>query len=915
MKDDERLREALLELETLRDREAQRLRETRALLAAVEALNTSTDVDEGLEALLASSRASLNCDGVVLFEASGDDLTLRLPASSEPAVWTAPGLLTRSRRIINLQGIQGLWQPPPPALAAWRSLLTVPLIDGETRMVLAAHDVQPGKFTSADAELIGRLATIAGQAILRRSLERRNAFLATVIDRSPTSVTIAEVSDEMPLIYLNDAFVDLSGYTREEMLDRNCRFLTAEAPDAPGRIAIRKAVARRGSGTFVLRNRRKDGTEFWNQLQLFPIENQDGTATHMVATQTDVTDRVRAEEERDEARRRLESALAATSEAFLILGREGHVRFSNDPFQALLDIAWLERNVPVPHTIAARLLDRPLETMPERVIEAFNEPVSHEFTARDGRQFLLRAQPIPDGGAVITASDITRLKVNERALRQRLAAIERSEDGIAIGDAEGRIVDANPSLAALWGIEEGTVALGRKWTSFYEPASIDVTLRDQSQYRSTGALRGEAEIETAAGRRTHEVSLSLVPDVGSILVVRDVTDRLHDQVERDEMRRRLDRGQMQERLHQVSAGLAHDFNNLLSAILGSAALLETTPELSEAGRAALVRIQTAAGRAAELIDGLLDLGSREKSAETIDLKKVLASTVDLARGGAPSSAQLSFVAPKEPLFLQASQTDVLQVAMNLVVNAIDALGGMPGEVRVTLTHPATRDSHQEPTAGKLQAGRTYAAIAIEDTGTGMSAETVARVFEPYFTTKGNTGTGLGLAIVASIVADTGGCIDVDSAVGRGTKITVWWPTDLPVAADGSTERPRSDRTDLPLLILDDAPEVAAALAVVLSEAGFEVAETDDPEFAIETISEDPAGWGCLITDYDMPKLTGGDVVERLSIVAPDLPVIVVSALARRLTDPRLARASNVLQKPVPNDTLISAVREATGGAA
>jgi FixJ family two-component response regulator len=120
------------------------------------------------------------------------------------------------------------------------------------------------------------------------------------------------------------------------------------------------------------------------------------------------------------------------------------------------------------------------------------------------------------------------------------------------------------------------------------------------------------------------------------------------------------------------------------------------------------------------------------------------------------------------------------------------------------------------------------------------------------------------------------------------------------------------RAHLPVLVLDDVAEVAASHAATLARAGFEVAELDDPALALEAVAEDPDGWGCLVSDYDMPGLTGGDLIERLEDLAPGLPVVVVSALARRLTDRRLARAGAVLQKPLSADRLVAAVRDATG---
>jgi len=112
------------------------------------------------------------------------------------------------------------------------------------------------------------------------------------------------------------------------------------------------------------------------------------------------------------------------------------------------------------------------------------------------------------------------------------------------------------------------------------------------------------------------------------------------------------------------------------------------------------------------------------------------------------------------------------------------------------------------------------------------------------------------------------------------------------------------------MVVDDQVEVAAAIAADLTAAGFEVAETSDPEAALEAILEDSASWGAVITDYDMPKLTGGDLVARLSKDVPDLPVIVVSALAKRIADVRVRAAAAVLSKPVIADKLIAEIHSA-----
>ena len=911
MNEDERLREALHEIDALRRREAERSRESDAILSALEAMTATDGAAAGIEALLQSIQGSIDCAFVALFDCLDGTLILRNPsdASLSGIAWVAPGLTTRRRRIVDLTTVSGLWETPPPFLAQWRSMLSVPLSDGDSTMVLAAFSDERAVFDRSDADLLHRLATVASQAIIQRALEQRSAFLATVIDRSPVSVAIANVQEDMPLVYVNDAFVKMTGYSRDEALGNNCRFLTDEPPHSDVRERIRKTVKDRTDGTFLVRNRRKSGEEFWNDLRLFPIRDENGVVRQMVATQSDATVRVNAEMDRDNARRRLEAALSATSEGFLVLGQAGKVRFANAEFIDLFgeDIASPNQRLS-PESIA-KLLGAPNIATADNPFEYLMQPFSREIRAQRGRQVLLRGRPIREGGVVLAATDITQTKVNERILRQRLAAIEMSQDGIAIGDPEGRVLHANPSLVALWGLDGESSGLGRKWSSFYDTATQDRFQAESSDFKRTGVWRGEVSTDHGDRSRTHDVSLSRVPDVGTVLLVRDVTDRIAEEEDRSRLRSQLDRAQMQEHLNQVSAGLAHDFNNLLSAILGSATLIDGLDDVPKTAKKAVQRINTAAERAADLVDGFLDLGLRERSAEMIDLGRMLVTTVDLAKGGAPANVMLTTSLPPEPVIVEASQTDLLQIVMNLVVNGIDALDGQPGEVRVSLSPPAKIDADANYVAGTVLAGAHYAAISIEDTGKGMDKATIGKMLDPYFTTKGNEGTGLGLAIVLSMLSNNACVMRLSTSIGAGSQFTVYWPVDQDLIVP-PVARERVSRVGLPIMVLDDQPEVAEAIAADLANAGFEVAETSDPETALEAITEDPNAWACLITDYDMPELTGGDIVARLAVDAPEVPVIVVSALARRLSDQRVKSASAVLSKPVKAARLIQAVNGA-----
>ncbi|MEM6388462.1 MAG: response regulator, partial [Pseudomonadota bacterium] len=203
--------------------------------------------------------------------------------------------------------------------------------------------------------------------------------------------------------------------------------------------------------------------------------------------------------------------------------------------------------------------------------------------------------------------------------------------------------------------------------------------------------------------------------------------------------------------------------------------------------------------------------------------------------------------------------------------------------------------------GGISSGSDYVKLTVGDDGSGMNAETAANVFNPYFTTKGRQGTGLGLATAALQVQSVGGGIEVETSVGEGTRVTLYWPmAKLDMAAPELGKADGNDLTGMTILVVDDDPSVSAVVTSFLEALGAEIACCEDPRDAAAAIAEDPDGWAALITDYDMPHLNGGALVANIRSHAPDLPVFVVTALAKRLSDPRLGpdQVAGIFPKPI-----------------
>lgn len=915
MSQNERLREALLEIEVLRDRERRNLQETQALLDILKVTTAGGALRPALRRALQHCAEVIGADTVMIARMGGSGL--HIEAATDPSLEGAevsgpPAFFSKARTVLDtrrVKSLEGFGQR-----ISQRSLVVAPdLTEADKPLALIGLQAAPQHFTKAHLEFLRRVTQLTSHATRNLELSAQNALLAAVIGGSSSSFAIADARDEtLPLIFVNKAFEQLTGYTAEDVVGRNCRLLSAEAPDSAERRRLRQTVARRAGGRFLLRNRRADGAMFWNDLTLFPVRDANGEVAQMVATQTDATERVAAEAEARIAGERLQSVLDHTQDAFLMIEADQTIAFANDATRRLFPSNALNWRIgsSFDDNWKAYLAGFPKSFGP--VAEELRAPdltalVSQREGQRvnlpDGRQILVRAEWAEEDAIVVSATDTTAIRNTERLFKQRAAAVDNAVDGIAILDGDGRMTYANGALAQLLGRENAALLLGRKWEVFYTRAAND----DQLQAEA----RQDAEVlkHTRADGSVflHEVSRTEVDRVGQVLVVRDITAALRNRHRLAEMGKQIEDARRREVISDLAAGLAHDFNNVLSAISGSATLIQNSRCESADTRQHAARIVKAGGTAARLVNRMLDLGQTDNDASVFDLRGILGEVQALADVHMAAATRFVVDPGQEALKVHANDSDVALAILNLAINASDALPGGEGAVSIELSREVPFEG-RTPLLGRPVA-QTYGCISVRDTGVGIASDVLPNILKSFYTTKGRRGTGAGLAMVGAIVTRLGGLIYVDSALGEGTQVDVLIPLISDVS-DNPAHAP-SDLQGKAILVLDDQCEVAEVIASYLETCGAEVSVLTDPRLAVETILEDPQDWAALITDYDMAGFSGGDVVEAIVAQAPDVPIFVVTALARRLSDPRITERSvrSVFAKPVDLGQLAKALAE------
>jgi signal transduction histidine kinase len=272
------------------------------------------------------------------------------------------------------------------------------------------------------------------------------------------------------------------------------------------------------------------------------------------------------------------------------------------------------------------------------------------------------------------------------------------------------------------------------------------------------------------------------------VLLRDVSAQMRAQAERDALESRVQEQQKRESLSVLAGGLAHDFNNLLAGIVGNADLLALQIPPSTGMGSHIGAIILGAQRAADLVGKMLAYaGERHGSMETIDLDALMVEMLDLLRASAARHCTVQYHGHQAVIVADATQ--VRQVAMNLIINAAEAVEENTGILTVSIgTDRLSAWKLADMTFGADAAPGIYAFLEVRDNGPGMDPETLSRIFNPFFTTK-HSGHGLGLAAVQGIVRGHHGALHVDSTPGKGSRFCVWFPVAQQPSGSSSPRNP------------------------------------------------------------------------------------------------------------------------------
>lgn len=793
------------------------------------------------------------------------------------------------------------------------------LDEGEFEIICADGKIRVWMFSSTP---LGRIAdgrrivvSMAMDVTERKETESRMQLLIASLEAAANAIVLTDVNGNLE--WVNSAFSELTGYTREEALGKNPRELVKSGKHGQEFYEELWGTILRGQvwrGELI--NRRKDGTLYTEEESITPVRNQTGEIDHFIAVKQDISERKQVETAIQESELRYRSLFENNQVVMLLIDpQDGAIVDANHA--AAHFYGWSREELKRQKISEINTLS-PAEVQLE-MERAKNEERSqfffrHRLANGRIRDVEVTSGPVHlEGRALLysTIFDVTEQKEVEREREQLLAQVQVQAEqvmqimysvpeGVCLLDPNGKVLMTNPkaeaklSFLANIGVGDKLVQLGER-----PLASL-----------LTSPPLGEWHGVEKNGRIFQVIVQPLengpIPQ-GWVLVIWEVTEQRMIQ-------RQL---QSQERLAvvgQLAAGIAHDFNNILAIIALYAQNLQQSAKLSENEKNRLNIIDQQAQRASQLVQQVLDFSRRSVMiAKPLDMLPVLKEEVKLLQRILPEHITIRLKYAERSCFVQADPTRLQQVVMNLALNARDA---MPdgGSLLIEVDRINVPNRKQAPLP-QMKPGN-WIRWRVSDTGSGIDPALLDHVFEPFFTTKGaGQGTGLGLAQVHGIVGQHGGHITVESQLNIGTTFTIYLPAFEAQPAPPTTEVeemmiPYGNRELI--LIVEDSQPLREALKEVLTSWNYNVAAAANGLEALELMKTSTQEIRLVISDMVMPKMGGVGLLRAMQDAGWSIPVIFLTGHPINLEERDLEREGKVkiMLKPFDIKEFAETLRQA-----
>ncbi len=765
---------------------------------------------------------------------------------------------------------------------------------------------------------------VLSEVMMRQETENRliatENKLRLFIDYAPAAIAIVDTT--LQYLMVSERWLDDYGLSEDDVIGRSYEDVFGEqaAEWLPRLERCLTGEVLHGEEDQI---HRPDGSSEWVRWKLQPWTHADGDAGGVVVFTEFITERIEAERRLRESEERYRVLYNNTPVMLHSIDRNGRLVAVSDYWLEYLGYARDE-------VIGRKLSDFLTEGsrrhaeqtfLPEFFKTGVLSNVGYQFFKKDGSiidiSLSATAERDEDGAVARSRSvliDVTERNNAERALRQSERQMRLIADSLPVLicylDESGHIRFANRTFCEWYQCGNRNID-GEQFDSLLTPDMRDILNPHMAAANEGEDLSFEATLTYPDGK-TREVEttcLALRRDDGSVdgfvVMATDATERKATEAQ-------LQQAQKMEAVGQLTGGLAHDFNNLLAVVLGNLQLLERSIKDDEKAvrrsRAAL----DATERGAELTKRLLAFSRRQTlEPKTIDINDLVTDMKTLLRRTLGETVELNMVCAEDLWLTKADPNQVETAVLNLAINARDA---MPEGGKLTIETANERlDETYVAQFSDVEAG-DYAMVAVSDTGTGIPKDLVAKVFQPFFTTKDvGKGSGLGLSMVYGFVKQSGGHIRIYSEEGHGTSVKIY----LPRETTDTVDLEKTDKAEQPIkggdetiLVVEDDPAVRQMAVSLLEDLGYRVLEAENGADALAALQRNE-GIDLMFSDIIMPGgMNGAELAIQARDRHPGLRVLHTSGYAEAAVtrDGKIGSTNALLSKPYRKEELARKVR-------
>lgn len=710
------------------------------------------------------------------------------------------------------------------------------------------------------------------------------------------------IHDDGVILDVNQAFAAMHGYDRDELIGSH--FSVAIASDWID--FVRSKADSHYQGAYEVMSLKKDGTSFPVEVHARDISYQ-GKLVRAAAVR-DLTERKRAEEEIKEREEFLAAIVENIPDVMIVKDAESlEIIRVNKAAEDLLgrprkDLVGRNVHEFIAKDLAKTVMENDRAVLREGILKDTPEETIH---LRHGAERICHVKSLPifdktgKPQYLLTISeDITERKRGERALEEsekRYRLLFNSiDDALFVhegpaGGFPGKFLEVNDTACQRLGYTRDEF-LQMTPTQIDAPEAVEAIPPIMEKLMEEGQMAWEGIHRTKDGRMipveivNHVFRLEDRPVILSS--ARDISERQKSERERERLEAQLRQSQKMEAIGTLAGGIAHDFNNILAAIIGYAELMAGNTTLPGTLQKAVQQLLKAAFRARDLVKQILVFSRMKGVGEKfeLDLGGAIEEAVGFLRATLPSTIEIQKDVRAEAGRVLGDPTQIHQVLVNLCTNAAHAMEN-GGTLKIALDR-VVLENEASVFAASITPG-VYLRLTVSDTGYGMDAATLERIFDPYFTTKEiGKGSGLGLSVVQGIVKRHEGAIDVRSTPGEGTVFHVFLPAIVPKADSQETEdAPFTGGTER-ILLVDDERSVLEVSSEILEMLGYDVVARMSGTEALEAFRADPHGFDLVITDFTMPKMTGVELAGKIMNIRPRIPVILCTGFSERIDEQR-----------------------------